>query len=94
MTVTKKDLALYLHENLGFSVRSMGQVVDKLFEEMKLALERGEKVKIVKFGQFTPYKRPTRKGVNPKDGAPILIEGKKTVVFYPSSTLKKLINEE
>ncbi|AEH45458.1 histone family protein DNA-binding protein [Thermodesulfatator indicus DSM 15286] len=94
MTVTKKDLALYLHENLGFSVRSMKQVVDNIFEQMKLALERGEKVKIVRFGFFTPYRRPTRKGVNPKDGSPIIIEGKKTVIFHPSNTLKNFINEE
>ncbi|WP_022853515.1 HU family DNA-binding protein [Thermodesulfatator atlanticus] len=92
MTVTKKELVNYLHENLGFSARSLSRVLDSLFEEIKLALERGEEVKIVRFGSFCPYKRPPRKGVSPKDGSNILIEGKKTAVFRPSSHLKDFIN--
>ncbi len=92
-TVTKKEIVRYLHERSGFSARSLARVVDRLFEEIKLALERGEEVKIVRFGNFEPYQRPSRKGVSPKDGRPIQIEGKKTVVFRPSPTLKELINQ-
>ncbi|HHI97311.1 MAG TPA: integration host factor subunit alpha [Thermodesulfatator atlanticus] len=91
-TLTKRDLVKYLHEELGFSARSLARVVDLLFEEIKRALERGEEVKIVRFGIFEPYQRPTRKGVSPQDGSPILIQGKKTAVFRPSPTLKEFIN--
>jgi nucleoid DNA-binding protein len=91
-TVTKKDLVRYLHQELGFSLRSLSRVVDELLETIKIALERGEEVKIVRFGHFEPYRRPTRKGVSPKDGREIMIQGKKTVVFRPSPTLKDFIN--
>ncbi len=91
-TVTKKEIVRCLHEKTGFSARSLARVVDRLFEEIKLALERGEEVKIVRFGNFEPYQRPSRRGVSPKDGQPIFIKGKKTVVFRPSPTLKEIIN--
>ncbi len=91
-TVTKKDLVQYLHQELGFSNRSLLRVLDELFETIKRALERGEEVKIVRFGNFEPYQRPSRRGVSPKDGQEILIEGKKTAVFRPSPTLKEYIN--
>ncbi len=92
-TVTKKEIVRFLNEQTGFSARSLSQVVDRLFEEIKMALERGEEVKIVRFGNFEPYQRPSRKGISPKDGRPIEIKGQKTVVFRPSPTLKELINQ-
>ena len=73
-TVTKKDLVQYLHEELGFSARSLARVVDELLETIKIALERGEEVKIVRFGNFEPYRRPTRKGVSPQNGQEIIIQ--------------------
>lgn len=91
-TVTKRELVKYLNEELGFSARSLARVVDQVFEEIKTALERGEEVKIVRFGVFEPYQRPTRRGVSPKDGQPIVIEGRRTAVFRPSPTLKDFIN--
>ncbi len=92
-TLTKKDIVQYLHEELGFSARSLARVVDEFLEIVKLALERGEEVKIVRFGNFEPYRRPTRRGVSPKDGREIVIEGKKTVIFRPSPTLKEFVNK-
>ncbi len=91
-TLTKREIVNYLHEELGFSARSLAKVVDQIFEEIKLALERAESVKIVRFGNFEPYYRPSRRGVSPKDGQPIEIKGRKTVVFRPSPTLKEFIN--
>ncbi len=92
-TLTKREIVKHLHEELGFSARSLSRVVDQLFEEIKLALERAETVKIVRFGSFEPYRRPARRGVSPKDGRPIEIEGRKTAVFRPSPTLKSFINK-
>ncbi len=91
-TLTKKEIVHYIHEKSGFSARSLAHIVDRLIEEIKLAIERGEVVKIVRFGNFEPYQRPSRKGVSPRDKKPIFIKGKKTVVFRPSPTLKELIN--
>ena len=92
-TLTKKEIVGYLHDKLGFSARSLSRVVDTMLEIMKTALERGEEVKIVRFGKFEPYRRPSRRGVNPRDGKEILIEEKKTVVFRPSPHLKKYVNQ-
>ncbi len=93
-TVTKKDIIYYIHEKTGFSCRSLARIVDRLIEEIKLAIERGETVKIVRFGNFEPYQRPSRKGITPRERRPIFIKGKKTMVFRPSPTLKELINKQ
>ncbi|MBA2849343.1 integration host factor subunit alpha [Thermosulfuriphilus ammonigenes] len=91
-TVTKKELAQHLHDNLGFSVRSMSRVVDEVFELIKEALIIGEPVKIVRFGTFEPYERRGRRGVSPRSGEAIEIPDQKTVVFRPSPTLRKNLN--
>ena len=53
------------------------------------SLKRGEKVKLVDFGTFMIAKRAERKGTNPKNGNPIIIEARKVVKFRPGGALAK-----
>jgi len=93
-TFTKRDLAERLHQRFGFSVRSMYRLVEAILEEIKVALERGEEVKIVHFGTFRVHKRKPRRGINPRTGESIIISGGKTVLFRPSPTLKAFLHAE
>ncbi|HFC97063.1 MAG TPA: integration host factor subunit alpha [Thermosulfurimonas dismutans] len=93
-TVTKRDLARRLHERFGFSERSMYRFVDVLLEEIKIALERGEEVKIHHFGVFRVHRRKPRRGVNPRTGESIIIPGARKVLFRPAPTLKALLHAQ
>ncbi len=66
------------------------KIVDTIFEIIKRRLVRGEKVLISGFGCFRLVTRKARKGVNPQSGDPIVIRGRKAVVFKPSKYLKSL----
>jgi len=45
-TVTKSELADALFERLGLNKREAKEMVDAFFDEIRLALERGESVKL------------------------------------------------
>ncbi len=91
-SVTKRDLAKAVSESLGFSHRMSIKLVDALFDIVIKGLQSGEVVKVVRFGTFAPKEKGQRMGVSPQDGRPILIPGRKTVVFHPSKKLKEAAN--
>ncbi len=92
--VTRKDLARAVNEEIGFSQRMSLKLVDALFDIITEAVNRGEVVKVVRFGTFRMREKAGRKGVSPKDGRPIHIPGRKTVVFMPGKKLKEAVNGE
>ena len=74
------------------SVTKAERYVDTVFEAMKAALEKGEKVKISGFGNFLVRKKGARPGRNPRTGQDILITPRKVLVFRPSQILKAALN--
>ncbi len=93
-TVTKLEIAQRLSSELGFSVRSTSKVVDSIFRVMEETLNKGEQIKIVRFGTFSPLLKKSRKGINPTTGEKIHIPARKTVSFRPSPLLKKRVNAQ
>jgi integration host factor subunit alpha len=87
--VTKNDLsdAVY-HSHGGLSRAEALQVVDLMFSIIRARLMRGEKVLLSGFGCFRVVQRRDRKGVNPRTGEPLVIKGRKAVVFTPGGRLK------
>ena len=67
----------------------MPKFVDQVFEIMKEALERGEKVRISGFGNFTVREKRARRGRNPKTGERMEISARRVVSFKPSGTLSR-----
>ncbi len=67
-------------------------IVETILETMKSTLERGEKLKISGFGNFTPRNKRTRVGRNPKTGESINITARRVVTFKASPVLKALMN--
>ena len=89
--VNKNDISKAVHDaHGGMSHADALKVVDLILETIKQRLVQGEKVVISGFGCFRTVKRKDRKGVNPKTGISIIIQGKKAVVFKPSKYLKSL----
>ncbi len=91
--MTKADLVERVYERVGFSKREAAQAVDAVFELMKEALERGEKVKVSGFGSFVVREKKPRKGRNPQTGEEIEISSRRVLVFRPSPVLRKVLNQ-
>ncbi len=52
MTLTKADLADLLFEQVGLNKREAKDMVEAFFEEVRVALEVGDSVKLSGFGNF------------------------------------------
>jgi integration host factor subunit alpha len=91
MTLTKAELAELLCEKVGLNKREAKGMVDAFFEEMRLALENGESIKLSSFGNFDLLDKPERPGRNPKTGEDAPISARRVVAFHPSQKLKGMI---
>ena len=59
--MTKKGLAEAIHNKIGLSKRESAEIVEYFFETMKKNLERGESIKLPKFGTFKIQHKEKRK---------------------------------
>ncbi len=91
--MTKADIVEKVYEKIGLTKRECQELVDKVFEIIKEALERGEKVKISSFGTFTVKHKKERKGRNPQTGETIILPARKVLSFKPSKILRDEINK-
>ena len=87
-TVTKSDIVDSVNAKIGFSKKDSTEIVDRVFETIKLALEKGESVKIAGFGKFDVRQKRSRRGRNPQTGEEIEIGARKVLTFRPSRILK------
>ncbi len=90
--MTKADLVEVAFEKVGCSKKDLAEVVDQVFETIKSALERGDKVKISGFGNFTVRYKKARRGRNPQTGEEIIIGERRVMTFKPSQILKDFVN--
>ena len=92
MAVTKAELAVSLHDELGLNKRESKEFVEQFFETVKVALEEGSSVKLSGFGNFGLRDKPARPGRNPKTGEEIPISARRVVTFKASQKLKEAID--
>jgi integration host factor subunit alpha len=88
MALTKADMAERLFEELGLNKREAKEMVELFFEEIRLALEAGQQVKLSGFGNFDLREKKQRPGRNPKTGEEIPISARRVVTFRPGQKLK------
>ena len=93
MTLTKAELADLLFEKVGFNKREAKDMVECFFEEVRIALEAGEGVKLSGFGNFQLRDKPQRPGRNPKTGEEIPITARRVVTFHASQKLKAMVEQ-
>ncbi len=92
-TLTKAELAEMLHEQVGLNKREAKELVEAFFNEIRLALESGDAVKLSGFGNFQVRDKPQRPGRNPKTGEVIPIAARRVVTFHASQKLKALVEQ-
>jgi len=88
MALTKAAMAEKLFEDMGLNKREAKEMVDLFFEEIRLALEKGEQVKLSGFGNFDLRTKNERPGRNPKTGEEIPISARRVVTFRPGQKLR------
>lgn len=88
MALTKAALAERLFEELGLNKREAKEIIEIFFEEIRMALESNEQVKLSGFGNFDLRIKKERPGRNPKTGEEIPISARQVVTFRPGQKLK------
>ncbi len=86
--LTKADMSEKLFDDLELNKREAKDIVELLFEEVRLALEDNEQVKLSGFGNFDLRDKSERPGRNPKTGEEIPITARRVVTFKPGQKLK------
>ena len=85
--MTKQDLIDAVAEG-GMTKKQAAEAVNAVFDSIKGALAKGEKVSLVGFGSFTVKKRAAREGRNPRTGKSLKIKAKTVPVFKAGKALK------
>ena len=91
MTLTKAELADLLFEQVGLNKREAKDMVECFFEEIRMALERGDCVKLSGFGNFQLRTKAPRPGRNPRTGEVVAIDARRVVTFHASPKLKEAV---
>jgi DNA-binding protein HU-beta len=92
--VNQKDLADKIaHKLKGDKVKKVmvEKIIDETLSVITEALVKGEKVRLVGFGNFLVRTRASRVGRNPQTGDTINIPQSKSPAFVPGINLKKAI---
>ena len=86
----KLDIVNAVVERTKVSRSKAEQAVETVFEAMKNALGRGERIELRRFGVFNVKPRKTGIGRNPRTGEEVSIPPGKAVRFKPGKELQSL----
>ena len=90
--MTKADIVERVHEVVGLTKKDCAEMVEAVFDTVKIVLESGEKIKIAGFGNFVVKQKADRPGRNPQTGEEITISARRILTFKPSPALRARIN--
>jgi DNA-binding protein HU-beta len=88
--VIKLDIVNAVVNRTGVSRTKAEQAVETVFEAMKSALGKGERIELRRFGVFNVRPRKTGIGRNPRTGQEVSIPPGKAVRFKPGKELQAL----
>ena len=86
----KLDIINQVVTKTGITKTKAEMAVETVFETMKRALERGDRIELRWFGVFNVKPRKTGIGRNPRTGAEVTIPPGKAVRFKPGKELQAL----
>jgi len=88
--VIKLDIINHVVERTGITKTKAEIAVETIFESMKKALARGDRIELRGFGVFNVRPRKTGIGRNPRTGAEVNIPPGRAVRFKPGKELQML----
>ncbi len=89
--MNKTDLISKVAEISDLSKKDAGKAVEAVIHAITEALQTGDKVQLVGFGNFEVKERAERQGRNPQTKEPIVIPASKFPTFKPGKALKDVI---
>jgi integration host factor subunit alpha len=92
MTITKSEIVEKLYNTADLSQIKCASIVESFFDIIKNELEKGNSVKVSRFGKWDVRQKNQRRGRNPQTGEELIIDGRKIVAFKASASLKNKIN--
>lgn len=93
--MTKRDLILKLQAVLKvYTYKDVAYAVNIIFDSMADALKSGERIEIRGFGNITVRERKARLGRNPKSGAEVKLEKRKTPFFKAGKELRLKVDHK
>ncbi len=91
--MTKSELIERLIQRMpNLQKKDSEMIVNLIFDSMKEALMRGEKIEIRGFGSFKIKRRAAKEGRNPKTGEIVKIPEKRIPFFKVGKELREIIN--
>jgi DNA-binding protein HU-beta len=86
----KADIISKVSEDAAITKVKAVEAVEAVFEAMKSAMQRGERIELRGFGVFQV--KPRKKGIgrNPRTGREVRIPPGKTIRFKPGKNLRNL----
>ena len=95
MAIVKSKLLKQLSNNYpNFLKKDLEKLTSIVFNEIKLALKKGDRVELRGFGVFSTNNQKARISRNPKTGEKVNTPEKKTIHFKMSKDLFKKLNDE
>lgn len=88
--MNKSELINKVAEKAEISKKDASKAVDAVFDAITEALQQGDKVQLVGFGNFEVRERSARKGRNPQTGEEIDIPASKVPAFKPGKMLREV----
>lgn len=93
--MTKSELIQRLAErNPHLYHRDVERIVSSIFDEIGVALTRGDRVELRGFGAFSVKEREGRVGRNPRTGEAVEVEDKYVPFFKAGKALREFINSK
>jgi integration host factor subunit beta len=95
LAIVKSKLLKQLSNNYpNFLKKDLEKFTNIIFDEIKKALKRGERVELRGFGMFSTNIQKTRISRNPKTGEKVNTPEKRTIHFKMAKELFKKLNNE
>ena len=91
-SMNKVDLITKLAVKENIQLRVAKVIIDLLFDGMKEALQRGERIEVRGFGNFVARNYGGHKGRNPKTGEIVDVPAKKLPFFKVGKELREMVN--
>jgi integration host factor subunit beta len=93
--MTKSELIQRLAEmNPHLYQRDVERIVSTIFDEISVALSRGDRVELRGFGAFSVKSRDARVGRNPRTGASVNVARKFVPFFKAGKDLRERLNDK
>ena len=91
--MTKSELITRLAEaNPHLYQRDVERIVTTIFDEIAVALARGDRVELRGFGAFSVKRREARQGRNPRTGEQVAVTEKAVPFFKTGKQLRERLN--